>query len=119
MALPLAAIKVGADIAQAGVSIVSALSGTSDAAKRRIYEQNLALLNVDEKRKLEKLLRDAGSEQARQQVLAATLGQLGTARIEALSRLEQEREKTKKTVLILSIVGGVVLIGGLIFVLKK
>jgi hypothetical protein len=119
MPLPLAAISAASSVVTAGTSIVGAITGTSDAAKRRMYEQNLALLNVDEKRKLEKLLRDAGSEQARQQVLAATLGQLGTARIEALSRLEQEREKTKKTVLILSIVGGVVLIGGLIFVLKK
>ena len=119
MPLPLAAISAGANVAQAGVSIVNAITGTSDAAKRRIYEQNLALLNVDEKRKLEKLLRESNSEQARQQVLASTLGSLGTARIEALSRLQQEREKTKKTVLILSIVGGVVLIGGLLFVLKK
>jgi hypothetical protein len=118
MPIPVA-IAAASSIVSAGTSIVQAISGTSDAAKRRIYEQNLGLLSLDEKRKLERMLMEAGNDQARQQILASTLGTLGTARINALATVQAEKEKTKKTIIILSIVAGIVVIGGLFYVSKK
>lgn len=116
MAVPIMAISAGVS---AVTGIASAISGTSDAAKRRTYEQNLGLLNLDQKQKLEGLLRDAGSEQARQQILAQTLGTANTARIDALAKVQTEKEKTKKTLLVVGIIGGVVILGGLLFILAK
>lgn len=119
MAVPLAAIGAVSGAVSAVSGIAGAISGTSDAAKRRTYEQNLGLLNLDQKRKLEGLLQEAGSEQARQQILAQTLGTANTARIDALAKIQVEREKTKKTLLVVGIIGGVIVLGGLLFILAK
>ena len=58
--------------ATAAISAVSgltnAVSGISDTTKRRLYEQNLASLNFDQKLAIEKMLRDAGSEDAKQEI---------------------------------------------------
>lgn len=116
MAVPLLAI---AAVAQAGTGIANAISGTSDAAKRRTYEQNLAFLTADEKKKLDKMLIDANSEQSRQQILAATLGSFGSARVDALAKVQVEKEKTKKTLIIIGVVAGVLLIGGYFLILRK
>ena len=115
MAIPIMAV---AAVAQAGVSISNAISGTSDAAKKRTYEQNLQLLNADDKKKLEKLLIEADSEQARQQILSQTLSTASSARINALAKLQAEKEKTKKTLLVV-LIGGVILLGGIALILSK
>ena len=56
-------------IATAAVNAVSgltnAVSGISDTQKRRLYEQNLASLNFEQKLAIEKMLREAGSEDAK------------------------------------------------------
>jgi hypothetical protein len=108
-----------AAIVGTGIQAVQAISGTSDAAKKRLYEQNLAFLSADEKRKLDKLLIQAGSDQAKQQILAQTLGQVGTARVQAFAQLEAEREKTNKTLLIIAGISGILLLGGIVLILAK
>lgn len=106
----------------AGVSavtgIATAISGTSDAAKRRLYEQNLGLLSLDQQKALNKQLIAANSEDARQAILANTLGQIGSARVNALSAVQVEKEKTKK-VLTIAAIAGVVLVLGIVVILKK
>jgi hypothetical protein len=102
-----------------GVEAAKAIAGTSDAAKRRIYEQNLAFLSADDKKKLDKLLLDAGTTQAKQQILAQTLGQVGSARVQAIAQLEAEKEKTNKTILIIASVAGILLLGGIVLILTK
>lgn len=98
-------------IATAAVSAVSglttAVTGISDTQKRRLYEQNLANLNFSQKLQIEKMLKEAGSEDARQQILQQTLGGLSGARIGALTSVQVEKEKTKKVLWIvgLSLVG--------------
>lgn len=114
MPLPVAIAAVSA-----AVSIGSSIAGVSDANKRRLYEQNLALLNVDEKRKLDSMLQSAKSEEARQQILASTLGTIGSARVNALAQVQAEKEKTKKTLLIVGIGAVVVLVVGLIYISTK
>lgn len=114
MAVPLIIAGVGA-----ATGVANAITGTIDANKRRIYEQNLGLLNLDQKAKLEGLLREAKSEEARQAILAQTLSTTNSARIDALAKVQTEKEKTKKTILVASIVGGVILLGGLLLILAK
>jgi hypothetical protein len=116
MAVPVMAV---ASAVSAATGIVNAISGTSDAAKRRTYEQNLAFLSADDKKKLDKMLISAKSEEAKQQILAATLGSIGSARVGALATVQAEKEKTKKTLLVVGLIAGAVIIGGLVFILSK
>lgn len=102
-----------------GIEAVKAIGGVGEAEKKRAYERNFASLSIDEKKKLDKLLIQAGSDQAKQQILAATLGQVGNARVQALSQLEAEREKTNKTILIIAAVTGILLVGGIVLILAK
>ena len=108
-----------AAIVGTGIEAVKAISGVGEAEKRRIYERNLTFLSADDKKKLDKLLIQANTNQAKQQILAATLGQVGSARIQALSQLEAEKEKTNKTILIIASVAGILLLGGIILILAK
>lgn len=117
--VPLAAVQAGASAVQAVAGVVNSIAGISDMNKRRLYEQNLGLLNLDQKAKLDQLLRSAKSEEARQAILAQTLSTANSARIDALAKVQAEKEKTKKTVLVVSIVGGIVLLGGLLLILAK
>lgn len=108
-----------AAIVGTGIEAAKAIAGTSDAAKRRLYEQNLASLNADDKKKLDKLLIQANTEQAKQQILASTLGQVASARVQAIAQLEAEREKSNKTFLLVASVAGILLLGGIVLILAK
>jgi hypothetical protein len=108
-----------AAIVGTGIEAVKAISGTSDAAKRRLYEQNLAFLSADDKKKLDRLLIQANTDQAKQQILAQTLGQVGSARVQAIAQLEAEKEKTNKTLLIIAGISGILLLGGIVLILAK
>lgn len=116
MAVPIAAVSAGVS---AVTGIVNSITNISDASKRRLYEQNLGLLNVEQRAKLEALLRKANSEDARQQILAQTLGTANTARIDALAKVQAEREKTKKTIIVVSIIGVVLLLGTVLILKAK
>ena len=94
--------------AQAVASIATSINGISDANKRRKFEQNLAALDYDQKIALNKLLMGAQSEQAREQILGDTLGKLNTARVDALGKIQIEKEKTKKVLLVVGAVGAVI-----------
>lgn len=116
MALPIAAAS---QAVSAVTGVVNSIASISDMSKRRLYEQNLGLLSLDQKAKLEGLLRSANSEDARQAILSQTLSSTNTARIDALAKVQAEKEKTKKTILVVSIIGGIVLLGGLLLILAK
>jgi beta-lactamase regulating signal transducer with metallopeptidase domain len=108
-----------AAVAQSVASIGQSINSIGDVNKRRKYEQNLAALDYDQKIALNKLLMGAKSEEARQQILSETLGKLNTSRIDALGKLEVEKEKTKKTLLVVGAVGAVIGILAFIVILAK
>lgn len=95
------------------------IAGIKDMNKRRFFESNFALLSYDQKERLEKQLMEADSENARLAILQQTLGSVNTARVQGLSNLQAEKEKTKKTVLTIALIGGFIIIGGLLFIGKK
>jgi hypothetical protein len=103
----------------AGAAVASAIGSTSDVNKRRLYAQNLGLLDFDQKKKLNDALLATNSEAARQQLLADVLGKVNTARVDALGKLAQEKEKTKKTLITVAIIAGSVLTLGLLLVFYK
>ena len=111
-------VMAAAAAVQAVTSIGTAIAGVQDMNKRRVYDQNFALLNFDQRQKLETLMREAGSEQARQQILAQTLGSANVARIDALARVQAEKEKTKKTLIIVGL-GGILLLATVFIISRK
>jgi beta-lactamase regulating signal transducer with metallopeptidase domain len=108
-----------AAVAQSVASIGQSINSIGDVNKRRKYEQNLAALDYDQKIALNKLLMGAKSEEARQQILSETLGKLNTSRIDALGKIQVEKEKTKKTLLVVGAVGAVIGILAFIVILAK
>ncbi len=107
MPLPLVAIAAAVS---AAASVGGAVKGGIDADKKRFIEQQLSFLNNEQKLKLDKQLREATSEQERQKILASTLEGISAARVKGLSSVQVEKEKTKKQLLIVGIVGGVLLL---------
>jgi hypothetical protein len=110
---------MGLAAAESVANIANAIAGISDMNKRRKFEQNLSSLDYDQKLILSKALNDANSEQARQQILGDTLGKLDVARIDALGKVQAEKEKTKKTLYILGGVAGIIVVIGLVMILVK
>lgn len=109
--MPIPFIAIAAAISAAS-SAGGAVAGASGAAKQRMYQKNLDLLTLDQKKALEKQLMGAKSEEARQAILASTLGAISSARVQALGDIQKEKEKTKKVLLITgaSIVGLLLLV---------
>jgi hypothetical protein len=118
-ALSATPVGMGLAAAESVANIANAIAGISDMNKRRKFEQNLASLDYDQKIALSKALNDANSESARQQILGDTLGKLDVARIDALGKLQAEKEKTKKTLYILGGIAGIIVVIGLVTVFIK
>jgi hypothetical protein len=106
-------ILAGTAVAGALTGIASAIANTKDMNQRRRFVQNLSALDYDQKVILNKQLIEANSEAARQQILADTLGKLDVARIDALGKVQAEKEKTKKAMYIVAGIGGLIVVGGL------
>lgn len=94
---------IASQVANALANVTNAVTNTMDASKRRKYEQNLANLSFDQKVILNKELANAKSDSDKQAILGNVLGGLSSSRIDALSKIQVEREKTKKIVIILGI----------------
>jgi hypothetical protein len=94
---------VASGVANALANVTNAVTNTMDASKRRKYEQNLANLSFDQKVQLNKELAYAKTDSEKQAVLGNILGGLTSSRIDAISKVQVEREKTKKIIIILGI----------------
>ena len=112
-------ILAGTAVAGALTGIASAIANTKDMNQRRKFVQNLAALDYDQKVILNKQLIEANSEAARQQILGDTLGKLDVARIEALGKVQAEKEKTKKSLYIVAGISGLIIVGGLVAIKLK
>jgi hypothetical protein len=111
---------IATGVANALANVTNAVTNTMDASKRRKYEQNLANLSFDQKVLLNKELANAKTDSDKQAILGNILGGLSSSRIDALSKVQVEREKTKNIIIILGISFALVISSVLIFVkLKK
>ena len=106
-------------VSQYLANTANAIAQISDMAKRRKFEQNLASLSLDQKMALDKQLMDANSDSARQQILGDVLGKLDVARINGLTTVQTEKEKTNKTVMTVGIIAASVLVLGFMFITLK
>jgi ribosomal protein L11 len=113
------AISVGTAAVAAATGVGTAISGNAAATKKRNFEQNLAALSFDQQALLSKQLTEATSEEARNTIIANTLGTLNAARVTGISNVATEKEKTKKTLLTVGIVAGTVTILGVLLIGKS
>lgn len=107
-------------------SIIGAATGVGSAAKsarneklRREYEQNLAALDLEEKKRLEKQLLATRNLEERKRILAETLGKATESRIKAIQEKKMESQKTLNRLLIIGGVSVAILIVGLIIYSKR
>ena len=106
-------------IANTLANVTNAVSNTIDSTKRRKYEKNLANLSYDQKIALNKELANAKSDSDKQAILGSVLGGLSSSRIDAISKVQVEREKTKKIIIILGVSFALVVSSVIIFLKIK
>jgi hypothetical protein len=104
-----AADTIGA-IGEIGATAISAISTINDVNKRRKFEQNFAQLTLEQQKGLDLKLLEAKSQTERLAILGQYLTQLNSQRIANLSSFYGEKEKAKRTNLLI-IAGGVALLG--------
>lgn len=106
-------------IISTGTQIAGTIAGTRDARLRAQFEQNLSLLDFDQKKQLNDALLKANSEEARQKILANALGGVSQARVQTFGNIALEREKTNQVVTILGVLAGIGLLGFLLITLNR
>ena len=112
-------ITLISSIVGAGAATTSAISGTKNAKLKREYENNLALLNQQEKNALEKKLQEKKTIEERNKILADTLSNITMARINAIEQQKLENKKTFNKLLVIGGISVAILIVGLIIVKVK
>jgi hypothetical protein len=106
-------------IISTGTQIAGTIAGTRDARLRNQYEQNLSILDFDQKKQLNDALLKANSEESRQRILANALGGVSQARVQTFGNIALEREKTNQVVTILGVIAGIGLLGFLLLTLNR
>lgn len=110
---------IATTIISTGTQIAGTIAGTRDARLKARYEQNLSLLDFDQKKQLNDALLKANSEEARQKILANALGGVSQARVQSFGNIALEREKTNQVVTILGVIAGIGLLGFLLITLNR
>jgi hypothetical protein len=117
----------GADIANVASSVgqfagtaISIIGTITDQNKRRVFESNYALLNKDQKDKLDKLMADASSELERLRILTNALSASNTQRINNIALMYAEAEKKRRNQQIIILIGFLAFAGiATYFIVKK
>lgn len=123
-------MPAGGGITLATIATITAITGGAaatyggiasarNAKLRREYEQNLAALNVEEKKRLEQQLLEAKDLEAKRLILQETLGKATQTRIEAIAAKKMEAQKTLNKLTLIGGVGAVVLVIGFILIAVK
>ncbi len=115
--MPVTATAVAA-VADSITGVAKAIAEVKDMKLKRQYEQALANLDYDEKVRLNKALLAAGSETSRLQILGDVLGKLNDSRIQGVTALSLEKEKTKKAIMVVVAIG-VIAVAVMYFAKKK
>jgi F0F1-type ATP synthase membrane subunit c/vacuolar-type H+-ATPase subunit K len=106
-------------IVGAGAATAGAIGSTKNAKLRREYEQNLAVLNQQEKDALEKKLQETKTTEERHKILADTLSNITMTRLNAIEQQKLENKKTFNKLLVIGGISVAILIIGLIIVKVK
>ena len=113
------AANVASAIGEVGSVAISAISQINDVNKRRKFEQNFAQLTLVQQKGLEIKLIEAKSQTEKLAVLSQYLTQLNAQRIANLAGFYSDKEKSKRTMLLVLAGGVAVLAIVTLIVLKK
>jgi hypothetical protein len=109
-------ISSGGDIASTAISVISNIQ---DKKKRALFENNLALLNADQQKALERSLISANTESERLKILSERLTQLNIQRVSNIASVYAEQEKKKRNQQLLVAGGILLLLAGAVFIIVK
>lgn len=114
------AANVASAIGDIGGTAISAISTINDVNKRRKFEQNFSLLTLEQQKGLDLKLLETNSQSERLRILGEYLTQLNSQRIANLSNFYSDKEKSKRTNLLI-IAGGVAVLAVItvIVILKR
>ena len=105
------------------VSAIAAVVGTGASVKnqkqKREWEQALATLNFEEKKRLEEELKKSKDAEEKRKVLTDALGKITEQRLSAIEQKKAESQKTLNKLLIIGGVATTILVVGLIIVYQK
>lgn len=113
------AASAASAIGEAGATVISAISQINDATKRRKFEQNFSQLTLEQQKGLEIKLIEAKNQSQKLAVLSEYLTQLNTQRIANLANFYSDKEKSKRTMLLVLAGGIAVLAIVTLIVIKK
>jgi hypothetical protein len=113
------AASAASAIGEAGATVISAISQINDANKRRKFEQNFSQLTLEQQKGLEIKLIEAKNQSQKLAVLSEYLTQLNTQRIANLANFYSDKEKSKRTMLLVLAGGIAVLAIVTLIVIKK
>lgn len=123
---PLTLSAIAPAIAQTATAIPKLIAEIGDQRQRRIYEQSYAQLSATQKAALDKAMLEQNDEQARDRLLADTLGQYNVARINAITqaysekqRSELEKAKLMNNIIIIGVISGTALLAVLLYINRK
>ena len=110
------AANIASSVGEVGATAISTISQINDVNKRRKFEQNFQMLTLEQQKGLEMMMLKAKSQSERLGILSQYLTQLNAQRIQNLSNFYSDREKSKRTNLLL-IGGGILVVGVIITIL--
>lgn len=110
------AANVASAVGEVGATAISAISQINDANKRRKFEQNFQQLTLEQQKGLDMMVLRAKSQSERLGILSQYLTQLNAQRIQNLSNFYSDKEKSKRTNLLL-IGGGILVVGVIVTIL--
>jgi hypothetical protein len=117
--MPVSTTIIITSIIGAATGIGSAANSAKNQKLRREYEQNLAALDLEEKKRLEKKLLASRTLEEKKRVLAETLGKVTETRIKAIEEQKMESQKTLNRLILIGGVSVAILIVGLIVYSKR
>jgi hypothetical protein len=116
-------MPVTVSIIVGAISATTAVGSATSRAKnqkiRREYEQNLAALDLEEKKRLEKKILASKTLEEKKRVLAETLGKVTETRIKAIEEQKMESQKTLNRLILIGGISVAILIVGLIVYSKR
>lgn len=98
-------------VGQTAGAVITAISEQKDAKRRLEFEKQLAELDAQQQRELNKKILNAQTATERSRILSQTLSATSVARIQNLGK--------SKTSVALYVIGGVIILGAFLIVYKK
>lgn len=114
MPVPLIIAAVGA-----AASVASAGIGASKQARERYMMEQLSFLNKEQEQKLARELASAKSEEERVKIISQAVSNVAEARLKGLTVVQLEREKSKKTILIVAIAGAAAVLVAVLLLTRR